>query len=265
MTDKGLARMSDGASIAWRIEGPGDAPVLVLSNSLGTTHAMWNRQIESFSARYRVLRYDTRGHGGSAVMPGAYSLDRLGRDVPDLLDALDIEKAHFCGLSLGGMTGQWLGVHAPDRLGRLILANTAPFMGPPAAWQQRIEAVSNEAAGGMADIADAVIERWFTPKFRAADPDTIGVFRSELLACPAQGYAGCCAAIRDMDLRPVIGLIRCPTLVISGGRDPATPPAQGAAIAGTIAQARSVVLDAAHLSNVEQQTAFTAAVLDFLG
>lgn len=263
--DNGTARMSDGASIAWRIDGAASAPVLLLSNSLGTTHAMWDRQIDSFSASYRVLRYDTRGHGDSDVMPGGYSLDRLGRDVVELLDALDIAKAHFCGLSLGGMTGQWLGVHAAGRLGRLILANTAPYMGPPSAWQDRIEAVLNEEADGMAGIADAVIERWFTPEFIAADPAAAKAFRSELLTCAAQGYAGCCAAIRDMDLRPVIGLISCPTLVISGGRDPATPAEQGAAIAQTIAEAQSVTLEAAHLSNVEQAEAFNAAVLGFLG
>lgn len=265
MTQNGKARMSDGASIAWRMDGGGDAPILLLSNSLGTTHTMWDKQIDSFSSRFRVLRYDTRGHGTSEVTPGSYGLDRLGRDAVDLLDALDIKQAHFCGVSLGGMTGQWLGVHAADRLDRLVLANTAPYMGPPLSWQGRIETVLAERSGNMAAIADAVIERWFTPQFLAANPETISTMRANLLACSASGYAGCCAAIRDMDLRPIIQLISCPTLVISGLKDSATTPEQGATIANAIAGSRSIVLDAAHLSNIEQPTGFNKALLDFLG
>lgn len=264
MTVNGIAKMSDNMSIAWRLDGADDAPVILLSNSLGTTHTMWDRQMPDFASRFRVLRYDTRGHGASSVPLGGYGLDRLGRDAVELLDTLKIQRAHFCGVSLGGMTGQWLGVHAADRLDRLVLANTAPYMGPPSAWQHRIETVLDVGSGGMATIADAVIERWFTADFLAAEPALIVKIRTELIACSEQGYAGCCAAIRDMDLRPILQLIDRPTLVITGLSDPATPPDQGAAIARAIPGAHCIDLDAAHLSNIEHPTAFNAAVLSFL-
>jgi len=211
MTQQGFATMADGCRIAWRIDGPADAPVLVLSNSLGTAMAMWDSQIAAFAPRFRVLRYDARGHGASSVTPGDYGLDRLGRDVIGLLDALDIARAHFCGLSLGGMTGQWLGVFAPQRVERLVLANTSPYMGPPESWQQRMDLVRRE---GMAAIAEAVLERWFTPAFRQTYPEAIVLTRQLLLDTDPAGYAGCCAAIRDMDMRPLAKLIAAPTLVI---------------------------------------------------
>ena len=221
---------------------------------------MWDSQIASLSSRFRVLRYDTRGHGTSDVTPGSYGLDRLGRDAVELLDALEIERVYFCGVSLGGMTGQWLGVHAAGRLDRLVLANTAPYMGPPSAWQGRIDTVLAGPSGNMASIADAVIQRWFTPPFIAANSELIGAMRSNLLACAAPGYAGCCAAIRDMDLRQ---LITCPTLVISGLQDSATSPEQGAMIADAISGSRNIELDAAHLSNIEQPVGFNETLLDF--
>ncbi len=263
MTKNGKARMSDGASIDWQMDGLNDSPIVVLSNSLGTTRSMWDSQIASLSSRFRVLRYDTRGHGHSDVTPGSYGLDRLGRDAVELLDALEIKLAHFCGVSLGGMTGQWLGVHAADRIDRMVLANTASYMGPPSAWQGRIDTVLAGTSGNMAAIADAVIERWFTSSYINANPEVICVMRSSLLACAAPGYAGCCAAIRDMDLRPVIQLITCPTLIISGLQDSATPPEQGAMIADAIPGSRSIELDAAHLSNIEQPVGFNEALLDF--
>ncbi|MEY4721142.1 MAG: 3-oxoadipate enol-lactonase [Pseudomonadota bacterium] len=259
---EGFATMIDGCRIAWRMDGPADAPVLVLSNSLGTAMAMWDDQVSALSRHFRVLRYDTRGHGASSVMPGDYSLDRLGRDVIGLLDALGIESAHFCGLSLGGMTGQWLGVHAPDRIDRLVIANSSSFMGPPESWQQRMNTVRDQ---GMAAITQAVLDRWFTPAFAAIAAPGLERTRAQLLATSADGYAGCCAAIRDMDLRPVVHLIHRPTLVIAGSQDPATPPDHARAIATAIAGARLVSLEAAHLSNIEQPAAFTAALLDFLG
>ncbi len=258
---QGWALMSDGCSLAWQMSGPEDAPVLLLSNSLGTTRAMWQAQIAPFSAHYRVLRYDVRGHGKSEVPAGAYGLDRLGRDAIELLDSLKIERTHFCGVSLGGMTGQWLGVHAPDRIDRLVLANTAAYMGPPSAWQGRISTVLSQ---GMAPIASAVLERWFTPEYLEAGSIVLDHLRQDLLDCPPAGYAGCCAAIRDMDLRPVIGLISRPTLVISGMRDPATPPEQGTFIANAIDGSVEMPLDAAHLSNIERAQEFNSAVLAFL-
>lgn len=257
----GLATMIDGARIAWSLEGPGDRPVLMLSNSLGTGMAMWDAQIAAFAQSFRVLRYDTRGHGGSTASPGDYSLDRLGRDVVELLDTLGIPAVDFCGLSLGGMTGQWLGVFAPHRVRRLVLANTSAFMGPPDGWQDRIQRVRGQ---GLAAIAEAVLARWFTPDFLARNTPAAAAVRTQLLATDPIGYSGCSAAIRDMDLRPIAALIARPALVISGDLDPATPLAHAQWLQANIAGARLVTLNASHLSNVEQPEAFAAATLAFL-
>lgn len=256
----GLAAMNDGAAIAWTLDGPEDRPVLLLSNSLGTSRAMWQPQLPAFTARYRVLRYDTRGHGQSAGTPGDYGLDRLGRDAVNLLDALGFDEVDFCGLSLGGMTGQWLGIFAPERVRRLVLANTSACMGPPASWQARMDLVRRE---GMAAIAEAVIARWFTPAF-AGSPAAAEVLETLLNTNPA-GYAGCCAAIRDMDMRRIVPLIDRPTLVISGLQDPATPPEHAALLHQAITGSALASLDASHLSNIEQPEAFAEAVLAFLG
>lgn len=257
----GFVTMIDGCRLAWRSDGPADAPVLLLSNSLGTAMAMWDDQVATLASRFRVLRYDTRGHGASMVMPGDYSLDRLGRDVIELLDALGIERVHFCGLSLGGMTGQWLGVHAKARIDRLVIANSSSFMGPPQSWQDRIGLVR---AQGMGVITQAVLDRWFTPGFAASEPPGLTRTRAQLAATPPEGYAGCCAAIRDMDLRSIVHLVDRPVLVIGGSLDPATPPDHAEAISAAIAGARLVMLEAAHLSNIEKPAAFSAALLDFL-
>lgn len=254
--------VDDGCAIACTLEGDPVAPVLLLSNSLGTSMAMWTPQVASFlGAGYRVLRYDSRGHGASAAPAGDYSMDRLGRDVLGLLDALGLERVHYCGLSKGGMVGQWLGYRAPKRLHSLVLANTAAYMGPPAGWQTRIDTVTRD---GMAAITGAVIERWFTPEFIGAESPVVDAVRAQLLATPAHGYAGCCAAIRDMDLRPIAPLIAVPTLVVGGRRDPATPPAEAESLAAAIKGAELRLLDAAHLSNIEQPALFAQAVVNFL-
>lgn len=260
-TQTGKITVSDGASIAWALDGPEDAPVIVLSNSLGTTRDLWIYQLPFLMQTHRVLRYDTRGHGLSDAPQGAYGLDRLGRDVVDLLEGLHIAQADFCGVSLGGMTGQWLAMHAPEKLRRVVLANTAAYMGPPSGWQGRIETILKQ---GMGAIAEAVLERWFTPEFRADHADKVGAVRQTLLSIPPQGYAGCCAAIRDMDMRPVLRVIDKPVLVINGLRDPATPPAEGELIAKSISGAKLAACDGAHLSNIEQADAFNAALRDFL-
>lgn len=246
----------DGCALAYRIDGPADAPVLVLSNSLGTAMEMWSPQIEALAARYRVLRYDSRGHGRSDVPPGAYSMDRLGRDVIELMDGLGIDRARFCGLSKGGMVGQWLGYRAPERIERLVLCNTSPFMGPPSAWDDRIAAVR---AGGMAAMTDAVIARWFTPGFAERMPEAVLPVRAMLLATDPAGYAGCCAAIRDMDMRPILGLIKVPVTIVGGDLDPATPAEHSHALRDGIPGARLVMLPTAHLSNVERPADFLAA------
>jgi 3-oxoadipate enol-lactonase len=259
---QGTIDMGDGCKIAFRLDGAEDAPVLLLSNSLGTKMAMWEPQMAAFTTRYRVLRYDIRGHGASDTPDGAYSLDRLGRDVIALLDALGIAQVDYCGLSLGGMVGQWLGIREPARLRRLILANTSAFMGPPGAWDDRIALVRRE---GMAPVSQASVERWFTPDFRAGDgADAIAAIEVMLLDIDPRGYAGCCAAIRDMDMRRTVARIDVPTLVIGGTLDPATPPPHSEALATAIDGARLIMLPAAHLSSVERPDEFSAACLDFL-
>jgi 3-oxoadipate enol-lactonase len=264
MASKHMNRVTlgDGTGLAYAWDGPEQAPVLMLSNSLGTDHRMWDPQIAGLAAHFRVLRYDQRGHGASDAPAGAYAMDRLGRDAIELLDALGLDRVHFCGLSLGGMTGQWLALRAPDRIGRLILANTSAYMGPPSGWQGRIAGV---LAQGMAPLAEASIARWFTPGFADRAPGAIAPIRAMLLANDPAGYAGCCAAIRDMDQRPTAALNRLPTLVIAGARDPATSVDDADFLARSAGRGRLHVLDdAAHLSNVEQPAAFLDAVLDFL-
>ena len=259
--EKPFITTGDGCRIAYRFDGPEGAPVLLLSNSLGTDMDMWAPQLATWTQAFRVLRYDHRGHGASDAPAGGYSIDRLGRDVIELLDALALERVDFCGLSLGGMTGQWLGIRAPRRIRRLILANTSSFMGPPSDWDARIALVREQ---GMAPLAQASVERWFTAAFAATGQAAIAPIAAMLQATNAQGYAGCCAAIRDMDMRGTVALVETPTLIIGGTQDPATPPPHGEALAKAIAGARLLMLEAAHLANVEQADAFGRAVPDFL-
>lgn len=249
-----------GASIFYNVSGPVSAPVLVLSSSLGAHHGMWDDQMPHL-AGFRVLRYDTRGHGASSVPDGPCDIASLAADVVALLDALEIRKAHFCGLSLGGMVGQWLGANAPHRLERLILSSTSAHLGPSDAWNARIEAVR---AGGMAAVADTIIGRWFTPAFRQSVASAPERIREMLLACPPQGYMACCAAVRDMDHRALVSQIRARTLVICGRHDPATPPEHSRFIAERVVGSRFVELEASHLCNVEASAAFNTAVREFL-
>lgn len=260
MTDS-FFTTGDGCKIAYRLDGPESAPVLLLSNSLGTTRDMWSAQMEAFSSTHRLLRYDSRGHGASQAPPGAYSIDRLGRDAVELVDHLGLARVDFCGLSIGGMVGQWLALRAPARLGRLVLANTSAFIGPTASWDDRIAAIRR---AGLAAIAEAVVERWFTTEFQMAHPDAVAPVRQSLLATDVGGYAGCCSAIRDMDMRRAIALIDVPTLIICGDADPATPPPHSEQLAAAISGARLVRLKAAHLSNIEQPAPFAQAVIEFL-
>ncbi|MFM8466084.1 MAG: 3-oxoadipate enol-lactonase [Oxalobacteraceae bacterium] len=245
----------------YEIDGPDNAPVLVLSNSLGTTLAMWLPQLPALTAQFRVLRYDTRGHGQSEVTTGPYHMAQLGRDVVSLLDGLNIPAAHFCGLSMGGMTGIWLGVHAPSRIQRLVLCNTSAAIGVPEVWNTRIAAVNQ---GGMDSIIDAVLERWFTADFLAHAPAQVERVRQMLSHTSAEGYVANCAAVRDMDQRAELSRITAPTLVIGGKHDKATPPEHGELIARAISGATYVELNAAHLSNWEAAQAFTQQLLSFL-
>lgn len=222
---------------------------------------MWDDTLPDLTARFHVIRYDTRGHGRSQAPTGDYDMMRLGEDAVSVLDAAGVARAHVVGVSMGGMTGQWLGVHAPQRVDRLVLANTAAVMGPLSAWQARMATVRNS---GMAVIVDAVLERWFTPDFRADHPDSVLRVRDMLLATSPDGYAGCCAAIRDMDQRGDIGAIVAPALVIGGLLDPATPPETAEELARLIPGARLEMLAAAHLSNIEQREAFGRLLVGFL-
>ncbi len=251
-----------GAQLHCRWDGPTEGRVLVLSNSLGASLEMWAPQVGPFSAAFRLLRYDTRGHGGSSVPTGPYTIEQLGGDVLRLLDAYQVERAAFCGLSMGGTVGMWLGAHAPDRFDRLVLCNTSAYFGPPEAFNARIEAVCRH---GMAAVVDGILERWFTPAFQVADPATVARVREMLLATPAEGYVACCAALRDVDERGDLARITVPTLVITGSDDPSSPPGTGLALAAAIPGARCIELPAAHLSNLGAASAFNAAVLGFLG
>lgn len=239
----------------------GEAPVLMLSNSLGTDFSMWDPQIEELQRRFRILRYDTRGHGKSSVTSGDYTIDQLGRDVLGLLDSLRLNRVHFCGLSMGGAIGIWLAIHAPNRLHRLVISNTAARIGTPEGWNARIATVRKD---GMKPVAAAVVERWFTPEFRASSGEQVARMQNMLENSPPQGYASCCAAIRDMDQREEIARIKIPTLVIYGGRDPVIPVPDAEFLAERITGAEKLNLPAAHLSNIEQAGAFTEAVGNFL-
>ena len=262
MSELNFVTVGDGTRIAYRLDGDANKPALVLSNSIGTTLHMWDDQIESLSKHFRVLRYDFRGHGGSSVPVGAYSLDRLGRDVIELFDALGIKRAHFLGLSLGGFVGQWLGIHTPERIDRLILSNTSTYLGPPEAFAARISGVLE--APDMSETAEAFLANWFPARMLAANGPVVEKFRAMLRSIDQRGLAGLYAAVRDMDLRRTIALISRPTLVIAGQHDTVTALSHSEYIATTVPGAKLVVLPAVHLSNVEYPGEFMEAVLGFL-
>ena len=244
-------------------DGPPDAPVLVFANSLGTTLRMWDPQVSALHDRFRIVRYDHRGHGDSPVPPGPYSIADIGADLLSLLDRLDVRRGDLCGLSLGGMAAMWLAAEAPQRVGRLALLSTSAALGPPAYWAERAAAVS---ARGMAAISESVLARWFTPPFARQEPTTIDEMRERLEKTPTLGYAACCAAIEHLDLVDRLPDIKAETLVIAGASDAATPPHHAERIAASIAGARLVVLDeAAHMLNIERVAAVNALLADFLG
>ncbi len=248
------------------LDGPDGAPVLVLGNSLGTSRDCWGLSVPLLARHFRLLRYEHRGHGAppgqSPAPPGPYALDDLGRDVLALLDARGVRRALYCGVSLGGMVGMWLAAHAPDRIAGLGLSCTSAYLPPAAGWTQRAAAVR---ASGTESIAALVVSRWFTPAYQAAHPEVPEAFVAGLAAAADEGYAGCCEAIAAMDLRPVLGSITAPTLVIAGTEDPATPPWHGAAIASAVPGARLRVLRAAsHLANVSNAAEVTALLVPHL-
>ncbi len=247
--------------VHYALTGAANGPVLILSNSLGTNFSMWDPQLRALESKLRVLRYDTRGHGQTTVTPGPYSIEQLARDVVRLLDALRVERAHFCGLSMGGMIGMWLGVHAAERLNKLVLCSAAARIGTTETWNARI---GNVRKAGIKAIAPMVIERWYTPEFRARSPEAVAPIRRMLENASPEGYIACCAAIRDMDQREAISAIRVPTLVISGGKDPVTPPPEGHFLTDRIPGAQYAELQTAHLSNLEAPAQFTSELIRFL-
>lgn len=263
MTDLSHFTTGDGCRIAYRLDGAEGRPVLALANSIATSLHMWDGQVARLSETFRVLRYDYRGHGGSAVPVGAYSVDRLGRDVVELLDYLQIARVHFCGLSLGGWVGQWLGIHAPDRIERLVLSNTASHLGPASYFDEQIRTVL--AATDMSDAADMFMRNWFPAAMLAGPNEIVDRFRAMVLATSQHGLAGCYAAVRDSDLRRTIALISAPTLVIGGKDDKVTLASHSEAIAATIPGATLTLLPGVHMLNVERPAEFMNAVTRFLG
>jgi 3-oxoadipate enol-lactonase len=251
---------ADGCAIHVEIEGPERAPVLMLSNSLGTTLDMWHAQVAPFTQHFRLIRFDRRGHGRSGVPKGPYTMERLSRDALAIMDGLGIARANWCGLSMGGMEGMWLGAHAPERFERLVLSNTSCHYPDKSFWNDRIKAIRGS---GLAALAERIMSLWFSKEFREREPATVARMRDSLAATPVDGYIACGEAVRDMDHRDLLARIVAPTLVIVGRHDQATTPEAGEFVRSRIAGASLAVLDAAHLSNIEQPRQFNDQVLDF--
>ena len=252
----------DNTRLFYRLEGRDDAPTLVLAHSLGVDHSLWDQQALDLVPHFRILRFDTRGHGASDAPEAEYTIERLARDVLGLTDALEIKRFAYCGISLGGFVGLWLAANAANRLTHLILANTSPNVGPPSNWDARRQAVFS---GGMNKLEATFLERSFSPEVLARRDPRVDSLRRIFLGTNPAGYAGCCAAIRDMNHNSLLREIRIPTLVIAGYKDVGTPwEGHGEVLAREIPNTRSVRLAAAHLSNIERPRSFTGALLDFL-
>jgi 3-oxoadipate enol-lactonase len=250
------------AELNYEIGGREDAPAIAFTGSLGTDLTMWRTQSDRLGDRFRTLRYDIRGHGASSVPGGPYSIADLGSDLVALLDRLGIKRASLCGLSIGGMISMWVAAHHPERVERLVVCCTSALLGPPEGWHQRAVTVR---ADGVEAVADAVLERWFTPGFAAEHPQVIEDMRARLVATPPEGYASCCEAIAAMDLTGDLPAISAPTLVLSAEQDLATPPDHGRRIAELIPGARfQTVSPAAHIAAVERPDLTTAMILRFL-
>jgi 3-oxoadipate enol-lactonase len=242
--------------------GPGSG-TLVLGSSLGTTIEMWGPELPALEPAARIVRFDTRGHGGSPLPPQPWDIADLGGDVLALLDRLGLERVAYAGVSLGGMIGIWLAAHAPERIAKLIVICSSAHLGPPQAWAERAAAVRE--AGSVAAVSDAVLERWFTSGYRREHPEAMAWVQAMLHACPPEGYAGCCGVLERLDLREELGSIRAPTLVIAAAEDPSTPPAHSDAIAAGIAGATLEVLPhGAHLAAIERADEVAALILRHL-
>jgi 3-oxoadipate enol-lactonase len=252
---------SNGCPIHVEIEGPENKPVLMLSNSLGTTLHMWDPQVAALTQHFRLVRYDRRGHGKSGVPAGPYNMEMLGRDVLAILDALKIDKVNWCGLSMGGMVGMWLGANAPQRVDRLILSNTSAYMAAKDVWNDRIKTVKEK---GLGAIVGGTIERWFTKDFRDREPQKVKWISDMFLATRPEGYIACGEAVRDMDHREILKSIKAPTMIIAGKQDAGTTVEMAELIRKSIPGATMTLFDAAHIANVECADDYTDAVLGFL-
>jgi 3-oxoadipate enol-lactonase len=248
----------DAIRLNVKVEGRGDAPTLLLMHSIGCDLTLWDPQVAALAADFRIVRYDARGHGGSDAPRGDYTLSRLGQDALAVLDAVGADRAYLCGLSLGGSVAQWLALHAAARVRAMAIANTAIRIGSAEAWQARGDLALSQ---GMVSIAPTAITRFFSERFLAASPEIADVFRRRLLTTEPDGYAGCCAVLRDADFTGRLGALDLPTVVIGGTLDVPTPLSQAEDLAQAIPGASLVALDAGHLSNIEQPAAFAAAVL----
>jgi 3-oxoadipate enol-lactonase / 4-carboxymuconolactone decarboxylase len=255
-----IIHLSNGLDVRYKLEGNPSHPILVFSNSLGTDYHMWDAVMPFLLPHFQILRYDTRGHGKTSVTPRPYSIELLGNDLIALLDGLNIKKATFCGLSMGGLIGQWLGIHHPERLEKLIICNTAAKIGVADVWNERIE---NILKHGTPSIWDVTLERWFTHNFQQ-EKTKIEVVKSAFLGCNTEGYAACCVAVHDADFRDLVEKITTPTLIVAGKHDPVTTVAHAEFLASKIEKSEVKILEAAHLSSVECAEDFAALVLGFL-
>ncbi len=265
-TSEGTSAMS-AMALNYEVAGPtgiDDAAVLLLGGSLGATLRMWDPQVAGLSDRVRAVPFDHRGHGGSPVPPGPYTIAQMGEDVVALLDTLGVQRASYAGLSIGGMVGQWLAANHPERIDNLILIATSAYAPPADAWRDRAALVRE--SGSAEVVADTIVARWFTPDWAAAHPEVVRVHREMIASSPVEGYAGCCEAIAAMDLRAQLSQITAPTLVISGAQDPSLPPEHQRLIAEAIPGARlEVVEHAYHLPNVEHPEAVNDLIASALG
>jgi len=241
-----------------RVDGPHRAPVLVLASSLGTTLEMWDPQVPRLAGFLRVVRYDHRGHGGSSTPEGPYTIEDLGDDLVTLLDALEVEQAAVCGISLGGMAAMWAAASRPERISAIVVACTAAVLGPKETWYERAAIVRR---GGTMPLLASLVQRWFPPGVPDARPELVDAVGAMLRRCDAEGYAACCAAIAEMDLRPLLGRISAPALVVAGAHDPVTPPSTGLSLAQDLRAGLLVLPGSSHLASLTEPDAFAEAVL----
>jgi len=252
---------ADGCPLYVRVDGPETAPALMLSNSLGTDLHLWDAQVPAWAKSLHLVRYDRRGHGRSGLGHAPHTMERFGRDALTIMDALDLEKVHWCGLSMGGMVGQWLAANAPERIDRLVLSNTSAYFPDKTRWNDRIKAVREKGVGA---VADAVMNIWFTADFRARAPEIVARMKAMLSATSVEGYLAACEAIRDMDLRELLTKIAAPTLIIAGKHDLSTPMEGAEFIHAGIAGSALTVLATAHIANIEQPEIYAHTVSEFL-